>query len=408
MYEHRRTSANASETSVIPQGESRNNPGKRTLTQGMVAKEPVQRKAESSQPSPAPTAAPASAPEIDGNLPYLDGLEQAFGADADPARPATKLASPSALPPEQIIRPEDYQGVAEILGMDESVLVAPVRPQETGSADKDAKDKKAETNTGIATQVAVDRFVSAAKKVEKDWGTLDKTSRAEKLGEAANQELATAGVPKVGVVIKDLGNTNGQLDFTPWNLDLNGKRFEASTVTADAMAPVATTVYHESRHAEQWFRMARLEAGKGKNGAQIATALSIKRTVADEAAGKPLSGDSQEAKEAGAWHKSVYGSDASARNQTLRNLKTHGQALRDAGTKSQEGAAKYKQLQTEKGADHADTKAALAAWKTAYTAYESAKTTFDATYAAYRALPEEADAWKLGDRVTAAYKDKGS
>ena len=379
--------------------------GKKARTEGLrrSGPAPVQQKPAAGSASATSTATATASPQVDGDLPYVEGLQQAFGSEATESAP--QLAGPGQLPPEVLQAPEDYPGVAHILNVAESVEVDVARPAQDGG-DKGAKaeNKNAETHTGIATSVAVGRFVTAAKEVEKNWGTLNKTTRAEKLGEAANSELSAVGVPKVGVVIKDLGQRNGQLDFTPWNLDLNGKRFESATVSADAMAPMANTVYHESRHAEQWFRMARVEAGKGKNGAQIASALSVKRSVADEAAKKPLTGNSKEAKEAADWHKSVYGADRNARNTTLRNLRTHGQAMRDAIKKNEEAAAKYKKLKAEKGDAADETKAALTAWQAAYAAYQTAKTTFDATYAAYRALPEEADAWALGARVQTAYK----
>jgi hypothetical protein len=45
-------------------------------------------------------------------------------------------------------------------------------------------------------------------------------------------------------------------------------------------------------------------------------------------------------------------------------------------------------------------------WKTKFEAFEAAQKAFEPVYAAYRALPEEADAWKTGDELSAAYRKK--
>jgi hypothetical protein len=254
--------------------------------------------------------------------------------------------------------------------------------------------------------VSLDRFVSAAKAVEKDWSKLKSTERADQLGDAANAELKRAEVPEVGVVLKDLGQADGNLDFGPWNLNLNDARFKKEAITAAEMAPVADTVYHESRHAEQWHRMARLEAGQGQKGPQIASKLGIKRSVADDAASKPLTGDGPLTSEAKKWHESVYGTKGNDRNNTLKALKTDGADLNTKVEAVQAAQKAYETLVADPSATPEAKQKALDEWETAYAAYEAANTKFDATYKAYRDLPEEADAWALGDRVMTAYQKK--
>jgi hypothetical protein len=355
-------------------------------------------------------AAPAAASGLEPGGPSQrqDGNPASIGPTQDVTSPPASISDAQsgddALPPRELVSPYDYPGMSEILATDESrVTVAPV---ETGDKAGGGKGKKAETETGIATGIALDRFITAAHDVQTNWASLDKNTRGQKLGDAANTELDAVGVPKVGIVNKDLGEINGQLDFTPWNLDLNGTRFESPTTTSERMAPIARTVYHESRHAEQWFRMARIEAGQGKNAAAIASKLEIKPEVAAAAESKPLTGDSQEAKEAAAWHKSVYGADREARNTTLTNVSIHAKRMGDASAKSDAAEREYDRLRADTTASADDKKSALAAWKAAFAAYNAAKMTFNASYAAYTALPEEADAWKLGDRVMTAYKSK--
>jgi len=259
--------------------------------------------------------------------------------------------------------------------------------------------------TGLASKVNIGRFVTAAKKVETDWGTLTKQQRAEGLGDAAGDELKAVGVPETGVVVKDMGpSRNGELDFQPWNLNLNEKRFETPTVTKDQMAGMADTVYHESRHAEQWHRMARMLAGQGKSGEEIAKQTYIRKDVCEDAAKKPLKGSGQEAKEGQEWLDSVYGAKAAHRNTVLTNLGTHGATYQ---TKVQDIAAKqaaYDVVNKNPTSTKAQKDAAMAAWVTAYNAYTTAKAAFETTYAQYRALPEEKDAWAVGGDVGTAYQ----
>jgi hypothetical protein len=45
-------------------------------------------------------------------------------------------------------------------------------------------------------------------------------------------------------------------------------------------------------------------------------------------------------------------------------------------------------------------------WHVKKAAYDTAKTAFDPVYAAYRALPEEADAWRTGNYVQHEYRKR--
>ena len=61
-------------------------------------------------------------------------------------------------------------------------------PDPAKGGDK-ADDKVPPDMTGIGATVAVDRFIVAAKDVQKNWGTLKTEERADRLGKAANAEL---------------------------------------------------------------------------------------------------------------------------------------------------------------------------------------------------------------------------
>lgn len=273
--------------------------------------------------------------------------------------------------------------------------------------DKAADDKKpVETETGLATTVSIGRFVGAARSVQTDWAKLDKNARAKGLGDAANAELSAASVPGTGMKVENLGTRDGELQFQTWDLALGEAKFSQPTLTDDDAAAVSNTVYHEARHAEQWHRMARIQAGKGQTAEQIATDMFLPKKVAEDAAGKALKGDTKEAKEGAQWLESVYGTNAAARNTTLGDLGTKGAAVETARQAYDKLSADYNTINADAAATDEAKIAAFDAATAAFKAWDDAYKAFDVTYKAYRALPEEQDAWAVGGKVEDAYKAK--
>jgi hypothetical protein len=212
--------------------------------------------------------------------------------------------------------------------------------------------------------------------------------------------------------VKDIGSANGQLDFTGWRLDVNERVMNKTAITDAEAASVADTIYHEARHGEQWYRMARLLAGKGKDAAAIRKEMLVPDKVAKAAEKDPLKGNSAEAKEAAAWHRSVYGSGAKKRNEILRSLgplrtkvvaarKTYETAVQELRTASvidpQAGLL-------AQGLAAANASLAMLKAVQARISLRMAEAAFKKAYQAYRNLPEEVDAWKVGGRVEARYK----
>jgi hypothetical protein len=196
---------------------------------------------------------------------------------------------------------------------------------------------------GIATAVAIGRFISSARASVGQWNTVaaDGTKspkkpeeRAEPLGDAVGKELEAVGVPKCGIKVEEI-SANGQLDFVPWKITLNKKEFakpeatnDPTTTTPDktaCMQSIAGTVYHEARHAEQWFKMARIEAGRGKTAEEIHTQLGVELNTCKAAKANPLGNGKDpatpEEQQAQTWHESVY--QPSATGPTTNNPVRH-------------------------------------------------------------------------------------
>jgi hypothetical protein len=172
--------------------------------------------------------------------------------------------------------------------------------------------------SGLADQERTEEFVGQAQAVEADWATLgDAQQRADRLMEAVNQHLRDSDVPECTSRLTNLGNNAGEFSFQNWRIDLGQLPFGRATITNEEAADIANTVYHEARHAEQWFRIAQMLAGRGRSAAQIAREMFIQPEIAQAAKDNPIEPGTMEALIADGWYQSIYGRDAAHRNFVL-------------------------------------------------------------------------------------------
>lgn len=209
-----------------------------------------------------------------------------------------------------------------------------------------------------------------------DLGSAD--ARAEQLMDKVNELLESSKVPECDSEVKDLPDLLGQFDFETWKIELGKPAFERDVITLEEYADTADTIYHEARHAEQWFSMARMLAGEGKTAAKIAEMMGIPLDIASEAVNLKYAPDSMEALVANGWYESVYGVDAQYRENTLTELENASKELDEA----------------QKALDKNDTPANQ---KRLQRAQERRQRAYDA----YHNLPEETDAHRVGDSVEA-------
>lgn len=191
--------------------------------------------------------------------------------------------------------------------------------------------------TGLALRIA--EVVTAMRTLETNWATLTVAARCTSITDSVTNQMVAIGVPTPTYDVSDMGaGLDGQFDPSGWSVSIN----TAMATTADgatetdirtAIAGLGDVVMHESRHSEQWFRMARLAAEKRPSGtlpniAKIAAALGIPANIVSVAVTKgPLSAD--ERKEAEAWYDSVYGS-----GESFRNINVYGRNLKHTGTET--------------------------------------------------------------------------
>jgi hypothetical protein len=149
----------------------------------------------------------------------------------------------------------------------------------------------------------------------------------------ANATLTGIGVPQMKPVIDTNAYYHGAFDWTDWKIRMNIARWSKtlgakattlSDLTMEEAAGAAGAIYHEARHAEQHFRMARMLAGESKStkiedkADEIQKALGFKdRNVAIAAAGAPLAKSAANADlltEAHDWEAITHGFHVPYRN----------------------------------------------------------------------------------------------
>lgn len=185
--------------------------------------------------------------------------------------------------------------------------------------------------TGIARGGAQGRYVTKAVEYRSTAANADKpvSDLLAAVGDYANEELERTGTPPVTINPNE-PKGQGFFDFKTWAIDLNPSVLCAGVttvgdVTDEQIATIGETIYHEARHAEQWFRMARLLAGRMRSDdsgwdraiatLNIRDQMKIPPGIAYDAAQNPLyEGEgSTMFDEAAAWYKSVYGPDSDYR-----------------------------------------------------------------------------------------------
>jgi hypothetical protein len=237
----------------------------------------------------------------------------------------------------------------------------------------------------MATPASRKAFSDGFKKLQADWPKLSADERQVKLRGLVNGALAPSGVPAVGIRPLVSASDAGNLDFSSWRLNLGDANLKSASLPDAAAKPFADTVYHETRHAEQWYLMARKQAGEGKTADQISSELGIPKSVADSAAKDPLKKDDPRKACADALHDSVYGKNSAHRTAVLNEVRRQKIEVTAA-------QAEYERLNADATATAAQKQAANANWQRSYASFQKA-------YVDYKALPEEADAWETGGNM---------
>lgn len=292
------------------------------------------------------------------------GSQRLHGVERKPRRPARESA-PRAETAHGLVALQRSAGnaaVAQAL----SVQRAPAKEDELG---------------GIGAKFAVDQYAGVAKKLETVWARLTPYGRANALLTAANFELAHIDVPNVDLKVDKVGDrADAVFVKEDWQMTVDRGTMSSPTVDDATMALSASNVYHEARHAEQAFLVARLLAGRKLKADEIVDTFEIRADIAAKATRQPLKAPGRERTLA----KRVLASEAGAGHthnvklfEDWREIENNLDAAELAWKNAPAGPAKDK------------LKAKVDLEQAAY----------DAAYKEYREQAHEADAWKVGDAV---------
>jgi hypothetical protein len=142
--------------------------------------------------------------------------------------------------------------------------------------------------------------------------------RAQAMVNSANQSLNNTGVPSNTLNPTGANGNAGTFGFQNWQMNVDPTAFTDDKMMDPATAAdAANTVYHESRHTEQWYNMAQMRAGMGDTPQQLASTMGIPQNIADQAAANPMLQCNAQENQAEQNYDSVYGAGAQHRNQVL-------------------------------------------------------------------------------------------
>ena len=217
------------------------------------------------------------------------------------------------------------------------------------------------------------------------WQQLSVDKRIAELIRLVNTHLANAKVPPVAPDPQDTLNS-GVFHFPAWTMIVGKQAMAIEQPNLAQAKDFVDTIYHEARHAEQWFRIAQLrclqrraqnpKASDDQIARGVATELGIPNNIADEAVKPPpFALGSMDALIAQGWFDSVYGSGSTRRVQILTELDKAEKALEAAKKKQKEHPSPANQL-----------------------AVERAQERLNRAIAGHATLPEEDDAFVAGER----------
>lgn len=158
--------------------------------------------------------------------------------------------------------------------------------------------------------------------------------RLTALATVVNRALDAAGVPAIGFTLLDRSGEGvmGEFDARTWQMAVDVAALSSPVVVdPGADQTLVEIVYHEARHAEQWFRIAQLYAARGLAAPDLVSSLGIPLAVAEAAASAaPMDLTSVDAVVAQGWADSAADAQRDAVHREIREAGSAFRAEREA------------------------------------------------------------------------------
>jgi hypothetical protein len=276
-------------------------------------------------------------------------------------------------------------------------------PKESAPGIQRAKDRKAgkiPDLTGLGSITSLEHFASAMHDVQKRWKaetTATPDTRVKWLGKTADDALAGATVPTLKDSKQAPMIARGAFSPSEWKFYVQDQMVSSPDLPDPAAADVANMTLHECRHAEQHFVGARYAAGiDGLDASAIAQQQNIPDDIAAKAVAHKMDAQTDPAVKAlGAKTSQSMGPDSETHHATSDAFDVEKAKLDNTRTDATDAATKL---------EAAATPATIADAQTKRKQLGDEVKALEQKYAAYRAIPHEADAHEVGDAEEQAFK----
>lgn len=137
--------------------------------------------------------------------------------------------------------------------------------------------------------------------------SMDPEEQLEALADGAHRQLGQEGVPLPPVEFGSVSGGLAEFNWATWEITVDRADYDAFQARGDA-AENMNSVYHEARHAEQFWTVARVLAGLyDMDAAAINTATDIKTEIAELAVADPILESTPNSMAAMRWYEETFG-----------------------------------------------------------------------------------------------------
>ena len=241
---------------------------------------------------------------------------------------------------------------------------------------------------GLTEQESIDQYTGEFAELRTEWRTIAPAERLSRLTALITPRLEAGNVPPVALVEHDFGRgrTMGAFNFHTWTPEINQRLLNQSELEDGRARTLMQTVYHEARHAEQYFAIARWFAGMGQSPSWIRSAMELQDTpriqaMLQAAMANPIQPNTPEALMAQNWDSSYFGRDQAETDAIYARAGRRSQAIGEA------------RLEHDLNLNDPEAEANE----------ERAERRFGSAWEEYHDLPMEFDAHTLDSRVDESY-----
>ncbi len=254
---------------------------------------------------------------------------------------------------------------------------------------------------GLASAEQLEKYAAAGPGVHALFeSAATREARAEALLRLVNERLGERGIPPATYGFQK--EAGASFEWKEWRVNFNDELLRKPRLEPKEFTELLEHAYHEARHGEQFFMMARAQAGDEATLAFITKKLGLPEKVARLAHDDPLWRDAPGFDDAMKWFESIYGAGKEARSVTLKTLTSTEKDYLSKRATQELAESNYKEVQAalQGGTATAASKdRALARWSSATTEADAAYKPYEDAFKAYKDLPEEADAWKVTEMI---------